>query len=48
MIETELADGKLRSRVESDGEDAAGSAKECPKARPIAVKKRPESGPTLF
>jgi exodeoxyribonuclease VII large subunit len=55
MIETELADGKLRSRVESDGEDAAGSAKEHQKAppgvwpaRPAAPKRRSESGPTLF
>ena len=55
MIETELADGKLRSRVASDAEDAARSANECPKtqpgacpARPGAAKRRLESGPTLF
>ena len=55
MIETELADGKLRSRVESDGEDAARSANECPNAppgaapaRPGVAKRRSESGPTLF
>lgn len=48
LIETELADGKLRSRVASDGEEVAKSANERAKARPGAPRKHSEAGPTLF
>ena len=47
-IETELSDGKLRSRVETDGQEAAKSVNEPAKARPGSPRKHSEAGPTLF